>query len=67
MPHFAPEAFVHTYFCLQKLGGDMPKSPFSHWFWLIPACIADAMCTRKPVAQANECKMSFDIFPKPME
>jgi hypothetical protein len=28
---------------------------------LIPACIADAVCTRK-VAHANECKMSFDIF-----
>jgi hypothetical protein len=29
---------------------------------LILACIADAVCTRKPVAHANECKMSFNIF-----
>jgi hypothetical protein len=32
---------------------------------LILACIADAVCTRRLVAHANECKMPFDIFFNP--
>lgn len=32
---------------------------------LILACIADAVCTRRPVARANERKMPFDIFSNP--